>query len=256
MMKLSVVIITFNEEKNIQRCLDSVKKVADEIIVLDSFSTDKTQIICKKFGAKFLQHAFDGHIQQKNRAMHLASNDMVLSLDADEALSPELEKSILEFKKANKTAACSMNRLNNYCGQWIKHGGWYPDRKVRIWNKNQGQWGGTNPHDKVVLGKGISVKHLYGDLLHYSYYSLAEHLKQTEKFNRISAQEMVKSGYKPTFTKLFLSPYFKFFKDYILKTGFLDGKNGFTIAKISAKSVYDKYRLVKTIEINSTNDIG
>ena len=245
--QLSVVIITYNEEKNIHRCLTSIKNVADEIIVLDSYSIDQTEAICKAFGAHFHQHAFDGHIQQKNRAMQLASNAFVLSLDADEALSPELEHAILQFKKNGVADACSMNRLNNYCGQWIKHGGWYPDRKIRIWDKTKGRWGGTNPHDKVILNDNAKVTHLNGDLLHYSYYSVAEHLKQTEKFNNIAANEMLKQGYEPGITKRFLSPVFKFVKDYVFKAGFLDGKNGLKIAKISAKGVFDKYLLTKKL---------
>ena len=156
MLKISAVIITFNEEKNISRCLDSLSKVAEDIIVVDSFSTDRTKDICLEKKVRFVENAFVGHIEQKNFALTQAVHPFVISLDADEALSPELEKSILEVKKNHKYEAYTMNRLTNYCGQWIKHGGWYPDSKIRLWFVNKGQWGGVNPHDTVVLETGTS----------------------------------------------------------------------------------------------------
>ena len=168
--KLSVVIITFNEEQNIERCLQSIVNIADEIIVLDSFSTDKTEEICKKFNVKFHQHKFDGHIQQKNRALGLAENDYVLSLDADEVPNEILLSEIMRIKANLSSDAYYFNRLTNYCGKWIKHCGWYPDQKLRIWNKNKGEWGGVNPHDKVIMQENTSLEYLKGDLLHYSYY--------------------------------------------------------------------------------------
>ena len=142
MTQLSVVIITFNEERNISRCLDSVKDIADDVVVVDSFSVDKTEQICKEKGARFISHTFDGHIQQKNWAITQAKFPHILSLDADEALSDELKKSILEVKKNWKHDGYSMNRLTNYCGQWIYHCGWYPDRKLRLFNSKKGNWGG------------------------------------------------------------------------------------------------------------------
>ena len=138
MPEISVVIITFNEEKNIGRCLESVKKVADEIVVLDSFSTDKTEQICATFGVKFFRHVFDGHIEQKNRAITYAAFPLVFSIDADEVLSETLIASILEVKKNNTKDGWYMNRLTNYCGKWIRHSGWYPDRKLRLFNSHKG----------------------------------------------------------------------------------------------------------------------
>ena len=167
-IKLSVVIITFNEEKNIERCLKSVQEIADEIIVLDSFSSDKTEEICKKNNVSFYQHEFDGHIQQKNRVMNMANNDYVLSLDADECLDEALTEEIKKIKDNSTHKAYQFNRLTNYCGKWIKHCGWYPDVKLRIWDKNIARWGGINPHDKVIVDENIEVKHIKGDLLHYS----------------------------------------------------------------------------------------
>jgi glycosyltransferase involved in cell wall biosynthesis len=170
-MKLSVVIITFNEERNIERCLLSVQQLADEILVVDSFSKDKTLEICEKYQAKVIQNPFEGHIQQKNFAMQQAQFDWILSLDADEALSEELSKSIAHIKSISKQEInlFEMNRLTNYCGAWVKHCGWYPDTKVRLVNRQFAKWGGVNPHDKLEGSKQEKVAFLKGDILHYSY---------------------------------------------------------------------------------------
>src|SRR6476620_7997347 len=154
MIKLSVVIITFNEERNIGRCLKSVKEVADEIVVLDSFSKDKTREICESHGARFIQHAFDGHIQQKNRAITFAAYPHILSLDADEALDETLIDSIKKIKQNFTKDGYYLNRLTNYCGHWVRHCGWYPDRKLRLADSRKGHWTGVNPHDKYELFEG------------------------------------------------------------------------------------------------------
>ena len=163
--------------------MDSVAGIADEVIVLDSFSTDKTEEICTQKGSRFFQHAFDGHIEQKNRAITYASSPYVLSLDADEALDEVLKQSILSVKNNWQADAYSMNRLTNYCGQWIKHCGWYPDSKLRLWDSRKGAWGGVNPHDRYEMkDANANVKHLEGDILHFSYYSIEGHIKQSNYF--------------------------------------------------------------------------
>ncbi len=248
MIKLSVVIITFNEEKNLERCLLSVKDVADEVVVLDSFSTDKTQAICEKYGVKFFQHTFDGHIQQKNRAITYATNNHVLSLDADEALDETLIKSILETKKNFVKDGYYMNRLTNYCGHWVKHCGWYPDTKLRLWDRTKGEWTGINPHDKYELFKGdTSTGHLKGDILHYSYYSVEDHYKQVEYFTNIASKAYFEKGNKAPFFKLIVNPVAKFVDHYLLHLGFLDGKAGFSISKISAYATYLKYKKLRAL---------
>jgi glycosyltransferase involved in cell wall biosynthesis len=247
-VKLSVVIITYNEEKNIERCLRSVKEVADEIVVLDSFSTDKTKEICEKYGVKFFQHAFDGHIQQKNRAITYATFPHVLSLDADEALDPVLSQSILEVKKKFSKDGYYMNRLTNYCGHWVKHCGWYPDAKLRLWDSRKGQWTGLNPHDKFEMFEGDkNTGHLKGDILHYSYYSVEDHYKQVEYFTNISAKAFFEKGKKAPAYKMIVNPVAKFIDHYLLHLGFLDGKAGFLISKISAYATYLKYKKLKQL---------
>jgi len=248
MIKLSVVIITYNEEANIARCLDSVKNIADEIVIVDSFSSDKTESICKKYNIKFEQHVFEGHIEQKNYAITKATYPHVLSLDADEVVSTMLEKSILEVKANWNFDGYYFNRLNNYCGKWLKHGGWYPDKKLRLWDSRKGKWGGINPHDKYELEKGSSTCFIKGDLLHYSYNSIEQHINQINKFTEIAAKADFLRGRRTNLIKIMLFPKWKFYKDYIIKLGFLDGYYGLIVAKISAHANFIKHIKIKELQ--------
>ena len=241
-MNLSAVIITFNEQRNIGRCLDSLAGVVDEVVVVDSFSTDDTEKICRAKGARFVQHAFEGHIEQKNWALAQAQYPHVLSLDADEALSETLRKSVLAAKSDGGHDGYSMNRLTNYCGQWIYHSGWYPDRKLRLFDRRKAGWGGTNPHDRVEMQAGSTVSHLSGDLLHYSYYSVGEHLERARRYAEIAARAMRAQGRRATWLHLLFSPTIKFVRNYLLKKGFLDGRAGWTICRIAALETFWKYR--------------
>jgi glycosyltransferase involved in cell wall biosynthesis len=239
---LSVVIITFNEERNIGDCLASVKEVADEIIVVDSLSTDSTKSICNSYNVRWVENPFPGHIEQKNLAASLALFSHVLSLDADERLSDYLRKTILQEKKTGLPAAgYTMNRYNNYCGQWIRHGGWYPERKLRLWKKDYGKWEGDNPHDKFVLFNGEKPLHLKGDLLHYSFRSFSEHVVQMNKFSSIAAKTLFIKGRKPSVIKPFLSAFWAFFNSYFFRLGFLDGIYGYVIASNNAMYAFFKY---------------
>ncbi|MES2587867.1 MAG: glycosyltransferase family 2 protein [Bacteroidota bacterium] len=247
-VKISAVIITFNEERNILRCLESLQGVVDEIVVVDSFSKDKTEEICRNFGVNFISHAFDGHIEQKNWAITQAKYQHVLSLDADEALNETLKKSILEVKNNWQADGYYMNRLTNYCGKWIKHCGWYPDTKLRLWDSTKGTWGGDNPHDKYELFEGDkNTQKLKGDILHYSYYSLQDHYKQVEYFTTVLAKAQFEKGKKAPFLTLIFSPIVKFLKDYFFNLGILDGKEGFIICKISAFATYTKYKKLRAL---------
>jgi len=246
--KLSGVIITFNEERNIGRCIDSLQGIVDEIVVVDSYSLDQTKQICQDKGVRFFEHKFEGHIEQKNYALTKCTYDHVLSLDADEALDDVLRQSILEIKSQLQSDAYTFNRLTNYCGQWIKHCGWYPDKKLRLWNKSKGRWGGENPHDMVVMDAGNSTLHLEGDLLHYSYYTKEDHLKQIELFTDISSKAAYKNGVSSSVLKRMVKPPFKFFRDFFLKLGFLDGYFGFRISLYSAYATYLKYAKLRDLD--------
>lgn len=245
MISLSAVIITYNEEVNIARCIESLLPIADEIVVVDSFSTDKTQEICQAYGVRFMSHPFGGHIEQKNYALSQAKFDYVLSLDADEALDEQLTQSIRWVKGNWHANAYTMNRKTNYCGKWITHGSWYPDTKLRLAKKDCVKWGGENPHDRLETNeKSI---HLKGDILHYSYYSITQHYQQQEKFSSIAARAMFSRGKKAPWYKLWLNPLASVIKDLIIRSGFLDGKAGFQIAYISAQSVYWKYKKLRML---------
>lgn len=247
-VKVSAVIITFNEEKNIERCLASVTKVVDEIVVVDSFSTDRTEEICKSYSVKFIKHEFKGHIEQKNWAKDQASYDYVLSLDADEALDEELKSSIKAAKENWQFQAYRMNRLTNYCGQWIHHSGWYPDTKTRLFDRRFGNWGGTNPHDKYIPNKNEKVGFLKGDILHYSFYTKEEHLQQIEKFSTIGSRALFEKGVKSSILKIILKPAARFIKAFFVHKGFLDGSAGFTISRLSAYANYLKYNKLRTLQ--------
>lgn len=241
MRKLSAVIITFNEERNISRCLESLHDIVDEIIIIDSFSTDKTQEIASTFNAIFIRHTFQGHIQQKNFALSQASNDFVISLDADEALSDTLKKNILKVKEEEDADGYSMNRLSNYCGHWIRHGSWYPDKKLRIFNRTKVQWAGVNPHDKAEAIDGTVIKHLEGDLLHYTYYTIEEHVRKLDYFSSIAAKAYFEKSKTAGWFDLLIRPWFAFFRDFILRAGFLDGYYGWVIARFTAHYTMQKY---------------
>ena len=156
MIKLSSVIITLNEERNIGRCLDSLRGIADEIVVVDSGSTDRTEEICRTFGVRFFQHPFDGFTEQKNFAIDQCSFEHILSLDADESLSEELKKSVTAVKSNWNKDGYSFNRFTNYCGKWIKHCGWYPDRKLRLFRKEKGRWQGNKLHERFILNDTLT----------------------------------------------------------------------------------------------------
>lgn len=240
-VKISAVIITFNEERNIERCLQSIKGVADEIVVVDSFSTDQTEAICKNHNVRFITHEFKGHIEQKNWAKDQASNDYILSLDADEALDEKLKESVLEARNNWSFDAYKMNRLTNYCGQWIRHCGWYPDTKLRLFDRRKGSWGGRNPHDKYLPAPSTRIGYLKGDILHYSFYTRAEHIKQVHYFSDIASKAMYEKGKRSSYFKICMKPVARFIKAYFFKLGFLDGAAGFTISRLSGYANFLKY---------------
>lgn len=253
MIPISAVIITYNEEKNIERCLLSLQNVVDEIVVVDSYSTDKTKEICEKYSVNFIEHVFEGHIEQKNWAITQAKFPHVLSLDADESLDETLKIQIQNCKNNWRFDAYAMNRLTNYCGKWVKHCGWYPDTKLRLWDARLGQWGGDNPHDKFELhDKSSKIGHLSGDILHYSYYTKEDHFKQVEYFTSILAKSQFEKGKKAPFLILIFSPVVKFIKDYFIKRGFLDGLTGLQICSISAFATYTKYKKLRLLIKNNS----
>lgn len=249
MTPLSVVIITFNEEKNIERCICSVRDIADEIIVLDSLSSDRTKDICLKYNVIFHEQPFLGYVEQKKRALELASYPHVLSLDADEALSDELKASVLEIKNNWQHDGYCFSRLTNYCGSWIYHCGWFPDRKLRLFDKRKGAWTGDSIHERFKLYDGSAPVYIPGNLHHYSYYSIDQHVDQIMKFTAIMAQVQYRKNKYPGFLKLVASPTWCFIRQYFVRLGFLDGFHGLVVCSLSACSSFIKYS--KTRELFS-----
>lgn len=248
MRKISATIITLNEEDKIRRCLESLIGIADEIVVVDSLSTDATKSICEEFGVRFIEQKWLGYSEQKNLANKLASHDWILSIDADEVLSDKLKNSILEIKE--KETDCnivySFNRLNNYCGKWIRHCGLYPDKKIRIWNRNIGMWEGKI-HETIKFSKETKEVRLHGDLLHYSFNTHEDFRNQSFRFAEMKGESYFSKGKKNASLLKIISPMFFFIKNYFLKLGFLDGKDGFRICLVYAQATKHKYDTLKRL---------
>ena len=217
-------------------------EVADEIIVVDSGSTDATKDICGKFEKlRFIDKEWIGYSETKNFANQQADHSYILSIDADEALDESLTAMILQEKTKGLSGTYSFNRLTNYCGNWVRHGGWYPDPKLRIFPSAGTKWEGEI-HEELLFETLLSNIHLNGDLLHYSYYSHQEHQERANKYSRMSAQKLHHQGKKAGPLKPLFASMFKFIQMFILKAGFLDGLTGFHIARISAAANYLKYK--------------
>ncbi|SKC60183.1 glycosyltransferase family 2 protein [Ohtaekwangia koreensis] len=233
MMKLSAVIITYNEEANIGRCLKSLIPVVDEVVILDSFSKDRTLEIISQHGLNFIQREWTDYSDAKNYANSKATGEFILSIDADEELSPVLQQSILTWKNNPSADAYQINRLTNYCGKWIYHCGWYPEYKVRIFKRGT-QWKGL-VHEDLVFDNEPKVEKLKGDLYHYSYPTIDSHLKKVLQYSKLTAEKKFKAGKK--YTLLWhgiLKPWVVFFKKYILQLGVLDGYYGFVISAFTS----------------------
>ena len=238
--KISVAIIAFNEEKNIRECLESIKWV-DEIVVVDSFSTDRTIEICREYTDKIIQREWPGHVLQKQFALEQTTGDWILSLDADERLSVEAADEIKTHVILGNPSVDGFifPRQSYYLGRWIRHGGWYPDAKLRLIRKDNGRWGGDDPHDRIILtGK---AEHLRGKILHYVYHDISHQLKTIDSFSSISAREWKKTGKRHSLFLLLVIPPIRFLEMYIWKLGVLDRMPGFIIAVLSSYYVFLKY---------------
>lgn len=251
MNKISAIIITLNEERNIGRCLQSLQGVADEVVVVDSGSTDNTEALCRQAAARFVHHDWEGYSEQKNYANSLATGDWILSLDADEALSPRLRESLLALKQGNPApdSAYCFNRLTNWCGHWIHHCGWYPDRCVRLWRKDAARWDGL-VHEQLTFRSPVSTLHLKGDLYHYSYYTVEEHALRNVKYAMLAAEKAHAAGHRASSATILFKTAWAFFRGYVLRGGFLDGAAGFTVCKVVAFYTLLKYTRLK--ELNRT----
>lgn len=249
-ISISVAIITKNEIENIEACLAAARQVADEIVVLDSFSTDGTQAFCREQGVRVIEQDFEGYVAQKNAVVQAATFDHILSLDADEVLSETLIKSILSVKQNFQADAYRFNRLNNYCGKWIRHGGWYPDQKIRLFDRRKARWGGGRLHEHIFVDSDAKVEWLEGDLLHYTYKSISDHLQRIDNYTNIMATDVALQKKRVSLFKLVVGPIWLFWQRYLFKFGFLDGYHGFVLAVMSAYYKFLKYAKKREIYNN------
>lgn len=244
-MKISATVITLNEEPNLARALASLR-CCDEIVVVDSGSQDHTVEIAERHGARVVRREFQGYADQKNFAAQEAQHDWILALDADEEISPALDKELRALKeRGSKFDAYSFPRRARYLGRWIGYSGWYPDRKVRLYNRRKGRWAGAYVHESVkVLG---TIGRLRGDLLHYTCDDFARHIQTLDRYTTLAAQEMTVRGEHVGWSGLVLSPPWAFFRTYFLKRGFLDGWHGFVIATMAAFYVFARNLKAKSL---------
>jgi glycosyltransferase involved in cell wall biosynthesis len=244
-MRLSAAIITLNEERNVARVVESLR-CCDEIVIVDSGSTDRTVEIARELGVCVLENPWPGYAAQKNFAAEHCSNDWILSLDADESLSEALEGDIWQIKKNGpRFDAYTMPRMAQYLGRWILHSGWYPDRKVRLYDRRRARWTGDFVHESVAV-EG-TVGHLESNLLHFTCNSLSEHLKTMDRYTTLAAEQLVFQGKQVGWRQLLLNPPWTFFRTYFLSAGFLDGPEGLAIAYMAAFYNFLKYAKVKNM---------
>jgi glycosyltransferase involved in cell wall biosynthesis len=245
-LPISLVVVTLNEEANIERCLNSVP-FASDIVIVDSFSTDRTVEIAQKMGATVHQEKWRGYGPQKALAVGKAKNDWILSLDADEALSPELQAEILaKFQTLKPEVGYELPRKSYHLGRWINYGGWYPDAQLRLFNRQHSNWSSDSLHEKVQVKSKERLDH---NMLHWVFESLSDQVITNDKYSGLGAENLAKSGTKFSMLKLIFKPWTKFIENYIIKRGFLDGLPGFIIAVSSAYSIFLRHAKLWEIEM-------
>lgn len=241
LVKISGVVITYNEEDFIERCLKSMIDVVDEIIIVDSYSTDLTKEICEKYKVVFIERKFEGFGEQKNFAVQQASHDYVLCLDADEALSDELRESVLKVKNNWQKDTYWVKRSNYYCGKWMKYSGKYPDKKLRLFDRRKAAWIESLVHETVKPQNPKNTATLKGDLKHLEYYSYFDHINTINYYTTLSAKDYIQRGKKSSLLKIIFRPNWAFIRAYFIQLGFLDGKQGFIVSCFAAYNSFLKY---------------
>ena len=241
-LPISVPVITYNEERNLARCLASVRALGAEIIVMDSGSTDGTQAIAEEFGARWVHQDWLGYRDQKNAALELCSQPWVLALDADEEVSPEMLEEILTFFASGQDSTfggASFPRKVWFLGRWITHGDWYPDRKLRLVKREGARWGGSPEHDRMEIpGKVLACR---GDLHHFSFPDMARYVTKINIFAGEYLQRQLTDGKRWSLVETIFRPLWRFFRAYVLRRGFLDGFPGLWIAVSTAYQTFVRH---------------
>jgi glycosyltransferase involved in cell wall biosynthesis len=247
---LSACIIARDEEDRIEPCLDSIAW-CDEILLVDAHSSDRTREIAAAHGARVIERDWPGHVAQKEFAVRQARHDWVLCLDADERVSPELRVEIEALREAGfrGRAGWRMPRLSCYLGRWIRHGSWYPDRQLRLFDRRHGRWAGSDPHDRVNLEGPVGT--LRGALLHHPYRDFADHLATIERYTSTAAQRLHEKGRRARLLDILLRPPWRFLRFYVLERGFLEGWRGLVMAYLAAHYVRLKYLKLWLLERGS-----
>ena len=247
MAKISACVISYNEQDKIVDCLRSLADVVDEIVVVDSESTDETRDVARGLGARVVVQPFLGHVAQKNFAVAQCEHDWILSLDCDERLSAELRASILgERDQLGRAPGYEVSRRTYHVDRWIDHA-WYPDRRIRLFDRRRARWGGTDPHDSVQVESG-GVRRLAGDILHYSYDSLSDHLKTIDRYSEIAARRFFEQGRRVSAVTPLLRGMSAFARSYVTKRGFLDGFGGLVVSVMSATETFAKYAKLRYLQ--------
>lgn len=244
--QLSVVMITLNEAENLRRSLPPLSRISDDIVVIDAGSTDETVRVAEEFGATVEIRKWEGYSSAKNHGNARARHDWILSIDADEVLSDELVQSIKNLSPAEGTVY-ALDRITNFAGTWIRHSGWYPDWKIRLFDRRYVRWHGDFVHERPDVPAGFATERLTGRLLHYSYASTDDHLGRIERYAELSARDLYNRGKRRTLLSRMLSPLFRFLRTYIFKLGFLDGRKGWLISVRNARLVRLKYRRLREL---------
>lgn len=246
MPPISATIITHNEKANIARAIRSLS-CADEIVVIDSDSTDGTREIAEGLGARVISHAWEGFAAQKNFSSEQAGNDWILSLDADEELDPKAQAAVLDWKRSNPSAVgYQFARRAQYLGRWILHSGWYPDYKLRLFDRRRSRWEGAYVHESVVVDGPVET--LAGEILHYTCNSLEEHRQRIEFYTSLAAKEMLDRHVNVGFLRRTLGPSWVFVNSYLFRLGMLDGRPGYIIARMAARYVQRKYAKLEEMQ--------
>ncbi|MDH3443873.1 MAG: glycosyltransferase family 2 protein [Deltaproteobacteria bacterium] len=252
---VSGIVVCFNEEQNIGACLESLRW-CDEIVVVDSYSTDRTVEICRQYTDCIIQRPWAGYRDQKAFAHSQATKDWVILVDSDERVSPELQREILDVLQNNNSAYAgyAIPRVVFYLKRWWRRGGWYPDYDVRLFRREGATWGGKDPHEKILVdGKVRKLRH---PLHHFSYHDISDHIARINQFTSISSQELKNDGQRWRLSDALLRPAFRFFRSYILKRGFMEGFAGFYVAITAAVYVFLKYAKLWELELEDEDDVG
>jgi len=251
-MGLSVVIITKNEAHIIGNTLQSLQGITDNIVIVDNGSTDETISICRKFNAHVIETTWDGYGITKNKGIDIAMYDWILSLDADEAIDDELKSTLKQLDLTNKNVVYKLNYKNFFCKKWIRYGEWSGDKHIRLFNKNIVRWNDAPVHENLITPTDIKIIELKGNVLHYTVNSIDEYILKSIQYAKLNARKYHVQGKKYGFFKLYMGPMFNFLKHYFFELGFLDGYEGYLIAKTTAWYSFLKYSYLR--ELNLANE--